>query len=83
MAERGVDTTDILTNIGILVGTASAAWIAYKTKNPEKPPPLANAIVSGIGLEIGNKDQTDRKQEAIEDKLDELIERMEKEERRN
>lgn len=106
-----MDTTDILTNIGVLVGTAVAAWIAYKTKNPYSRDQSQNSVVAGVGIELGNREQTerliaeqkrcadgimqiasgvavlaDKKQAAMEVKMDEMqevLERLAEREKRN
>jgi hypothetical protein len=50
-------SNELVTLAGVFVGTAVAALIAYLKKPVPKPEP--NAIVTGIGLELGNRLQLD------------------------
>lgn len=92
------------TNLGWLLAAGLSGLVMYwKTKPPKAPDP----IVTGVGVELGNRMQmdaliaeqkrcadylsvisshlavlADRKQEAIEDKLDVMLQRLEERERR-
>jgi hypothetical protein len=100
-----VSVNEILTYLGVFVGGVILTFAGY-AKKPK--PPEHDAVVSGVGLELGNRHQmemligetkrcadylsiisaslaviADRKQAAMEEKLDELLEQMREKERRN
>lgn len=50
---------ETITYVGVLVGTAIGAAVAYFRKAPPPPPSIEPALKS-IGLELGNRQQTDQ-----------------------
>lgn len=100
--------TDIWTNVGIGAFGFVAALYAYFSKKAPAPPVtapahVAEAIVAGVGVEIGNREQAerliaetrraadgvircaaalevlaDRKQAALDDKMDEVRDQQER-----
>jgi hypothetical protein len=55
-----VDKSEILTNLGILVAGIFAGLIAYFGKKPAVSPQTSDAVVTSVGLELGNRLQTDQ-----------------------
>jgi hypothetical protein len=92
-------SNEFLAAAAFFVGTVIATVISYLVK---KPPAIHHdAVVAGVGIELGNRMQTDqmitelkrigdslavladRKQAAVDDKLEEILERLDEKERRN
>jgi hypothetical protein len=94
--ERAVDWNNLFTLAGVLIGTATAAYVGYSKKWPAKPDP----VLTGIGFELSNREQTerligevrgcrvalevlaDRRTEEMEDMHKALLERLDAQERR-
>jgi len=55
-----VDKSDILANIGAVIAGLFAGWIAYYSKKPPVAPQTSDAVVAGVGLELGNRLQIDQ-----------------------
>lgn len=101
-AGQKVETAEIVTNLGILIGAVFAGIFTYnRTTKPSSPTVTTDAVVAGVGVELGNRHQTeqliaevrrcadcleilaDRKREETEEKLDEILERLDERERRS
>lgn len=50
---------DILTNLGYVLGGIFAVMIAYHTKKPPAATVQQDPILAGVGLEFGNRLQSD------------------------
>jgi hypothetical protein len=61
-ARNPVDKTEILTNLGVVVAGILGILAGYFTKRKDAParPDKGDAIVAGLGLEFGNRLQTDQ-----------------------
>src|SRR5689334_22399276 len=60
-AGRKVDQAEIITNVGILIGAFFAGLFTYnRTRKPANPAVTADAVVAGVGVELGNRFQTDQ-----------------------
>lgn len=57
-AEAQVDKIEILTNIGVVLAGIFAGFFAYATKKP--PSAVSDPVIAGVGLELGNRAQTDQ-----------------------
>lgn len=53
-----MDKTEILTNLGVVLAGMLGIWAAYFKKTPP-PTPKPEAVLTGVGLEIGNRFQID------------------------
>lgn len=55
--EMDVDLNEVVTLIGVFAGTALAAYFGY-FRQP-KPPRQQDSVLTGVGLELGNRQQLD------------------------
>jgi hypothetical protein len=86
--ERAVDWNNALTLAGVFIGAATAAYVGYSKKWPNKPD---HPVLTSVGIELGSREQTerlieqvkriadvleDKAQAKIEDKLEDLAEKV-------
>ena len=55
---RAVDWTNAITLAGVFIGAATAAYVGYSKRWPAGKP--ENPVLTGIGFELGNREQTER-----------------------
>jgi hypothetical protein len=52
-----MDWTNAITLVGVFIGAATAAYVGYSKRWPAKP---ESPMLTAIGVELGNREQTER-----------------------
>lgn len=52
-----MDWTNAITLVGVFMGAATAAYVGYSKRWPAKP---EAPVLTAIGVELGNREQTER-----------------------
>ena len=58
-----MDWNNLLTLMGVFLGTAIAAYVGYSKKWPARPP--VDPVLAGVGFELGNREQSKQIVEAL------------------